>query len=155
MDLRRTLGQPPAPSKVIDEAKCSCSGFYPACSWKPPRMETARLLWAACCHVWSAAGGRTFSLCLVWTSLVCIYVVFFPPCTTVKSLALPSWWLPHRYSGLLLGPPKSAFIRLSKACTPSLSSGAWPPAPDHLTGLCWTCSSSVMYTAVFSDPASS
>lgn len=150
MSLRRTLGQPPAPSEVTDKAKYSCSGVYPARLWKPPKMQTGQPLWAAYCHAWWAAGGRTSPLRLVWTPLVCIYVVVFPPRTTAKSAALPSWWLPHRYWASLLGAPKSAFIRLSKPCSPSLSPGAWAPAPDCPTGLCWTCSRLLMYTALFS-----
>lgn len=80
-----------------------------------------------------AAEEGIFSLYLVWTSPVYIYIVVFPSCATMKSPNLPSGWLHHRYWRALPGPPRSALIRLSKPCI------LRDPAPNHLTGLCWPC----------------
>lgn len=53
----------------------------------------------------------------IWSEpLLFAFILLSSPCATMKSPNLPSWWLHHRYWRALSGPPKSAFIRLSKPC---------------------------------------
>lgn len=91
-----------------------------------------------------AAEERIFSMYLVWTSPVYIYIVVFPSCATMKSPTLPSGWLHHRYWRALPGPPRSALIRLSKPCilriqlpTISLASADLAQFPDAHSCIPW------------------
>jgi len=47
-DLRWSVVQLPAQSKVSHEIRESYSGLYPICFGKPPRTEAAHYLWGAC-----------------------------------------------------------------------------------------------------------
>lgn len=89
-DLRRSLAQPPAPSRVKCVITAGCSGLHPVGAWKSQRMVTAKPLWATnllqsmTVHLVKkiflipSLNLSFFSLCLISPNL--------PPWTTVESL---------------------------------------------------------------------
>lgn len=68
-NLRKSLVQPPLPSRVSCESRPGCSELCPIGSWKSPGTETAQSPWASCAPAWTYSGWKCF-LYPVWTSLV-------------------------------------------------------------------------------------
>lgn len=84
-DTRRSLFQPPAPSRVSYGIRPECSGLCPAGSRKPPRTASAQPLWAISATPALSSQGKGFSLHPVWIS----YPVF--ACWFLLSCCAPLW----------------------------------------------------------------
>lgn len=72
-DLRRSLVKPPAQSRVSCEMGLGCSRLYAVPSCKPLRMEAEQPLCATYSTAWISSWWKSFSLYLVWISLVPTY----------------------------------------------------------------------------------
>lgn len=73
-DLRRSLFQPAAQSRVDHEIRGGSSGHCFARSGKPRRLETVQPLWAACCNAglkeWGSSTSQKVFLCLLLVHVV-------------------------------------------------------------------------------------
>lgn len=132
MDLMTFLVQSPAQSSLKSEARPVGWGLCLAESWKPPRTETVQHLWAACSIAGLSSGWKSFSLCLVWTSLfiLCPLPLVLSPQTTTEDHGQLSHWTPRRSGCPLSG---HLFSRFKKHQSLSCSKQVLQ-TPEHLGG---------------------
>lgn len=137
-DLRRCLVKPPAQSRVSCGMGLGCSRLYPVPSCKPLRMETEQPLWVNCSTAWFSSWWKSFSLNIVWISLVSTYA----HCVSSSCHAL-LWraWLhflhsfPMGMGKLPLGPPRTTSSPCWRILVPSaFSHRTSASASDHLGG---------------------
>lgn len=132
-DLRRSLVQPLAQSWVNSEVRPSCLGPHPVRSWKPPRMETAPSLWAAChCALW----GISCCFYLSVEYVHCLYSSVLQHCEDPNSIS--SVTFPYT----LLYAVRYIWIHLHFWTSPDFSVSLHRksvPAPNSSVTLCWTC----------------
>lgn len=116
-DLRMSLVQPPAQSRVSYKVRGSYSEFYPAESQKPPRTETTQPLWAVCPMPGYPYSEKVFHFIQAGPLLF----QFIPFCLsrTHHSTLSRAWSrllhnLPTYTEGLLLGLPKPSLLWTSQ-----------------------------------------
>lgn len=81
-NLRRSLAQSPAQSKVRCQVRPGCWGLYLIWSWKSPRMEMAKCLWATSAKCLSLWWITLFILALKLLFLPNLHPIFHSPFKT-------------------------------------------------------------------------